>query len=76
MGMSHDAADESVRFSIGRPTTEGDIDIATDCIVAAVSRVRDLAMAHTAKNVRTGDMVATTGHGHSHASTGGIAHAS
>ncbi len=76
MGMSHDAADESVRFSIGRPTTEGDIDIATDCIVAAVSRVRDLTMAHTAKNVRTGDMMATTGHGHSHASTGGIAHAS
>lgn len=42
MGLSREAADECVRFSLGRFTTEEDIDIAVDRTVAAVSRVRAL----------------------------------
>ena len=42
MGLSREAAFECVRFSLGRFTTEGDIDIAVDRTVAAVSRVRTL----------------------------------
>lgn len=42
MGLSRVAADECVRFSLGRFTTEEDIDIAVDRTVAAVSRVRAL----------------------------------
>lgn len=40
MGLSREAAHECVRFSLGRFTTEEDIDIAVDRTVAAVSRVR------------------------------------
>lgn len=40
MGLSREAAYECVRFSLGRFTTEEDIDIAVDRTVAAVSRVR------------------------------------
>ena len=40
MGLSRDAAFESVRFSLGRFTTEADIDTAVRAAVAAVGRVR------------------------------------
>ena len=40
MGLSHEAAFESVRFSLGRFTTESDIDIAVERAVASVERVR------------------------------------
>ena len=40
MGLSRDAAFESVRFSLGRFTTEADIDAAVEGAVGAVERVR------------------------------------
>lgn len=40
MGISPDAALESLRFSLGRPTTEEEIRLAADRIAAAVRRVR------------------------------------
>ena len=40
MGLSRDAAFESVRFSLGRFTTQDEIDTAIDSAVAAVKRVR------------------------------------
>ena len=40
MGLSRETAYECVRYSLGRFTTEEDIDIAVDRTVAAVSRVR------------------------------------
>ena len=40
MGLSRDAAFESVRFSLGRFTTEADIATAIESAVAAVERVR------------------------------------
>ena len=40
MGLSRDAAFESVRFSLGRFTTPDDIDTAVQAAVAAVGRVR------------------------------------
>lgn len=43
MGLSGTAASESLRISLGRPTTEQDIDEAAKSIVDAVSRVRELA---------------------------------
>ncbi len=42
MGVTKDVASESVRFSLGRTTTTGDIDSAIDRIVAAVAQVRSL----------------------------------
>ncbi len=43
MGLSHEAAFESVRFSLGRFTTAADIDRAVESATAAVSRVRSMA---------------------------------
>ncbi|MCQ3806931.1 MAG: cysteine desulfurase family protein [Acidimicrobiaceae bacterium] len=40
MGLSRDAAYESVRFSLGRFTTDSDIDAAVDAAVTAVEYVR------------------------------------
>ena len=40
MGLSREAAFESVRFSLGRFTTQDEIDTAIDRAVAAVKRVR------------------------------------
>ncbi len=40
MGLSRDAAFESVRFSLGRFTAEADIEAAASAAVAAVTRVR------------------------------------
>ena len=40
MGRSHEAAFESVRFSLGRFTTDADIDTAIRATIAAVERVR------------------------------------
>jgi len=42
MGLSDTAADETVRISIGRPTTIDDIDRVAEHIIAAVCRVRGL----------------------------------
>lgn len=42
MGLTDTAADETVRISIGRPTTIDDIDRAAEHIIAAVRRVRGL----------------------------------
>ncbi|UEA60909.1 cysteine desulfurase [Gordonia otitidis] len=43
MGLTSQAASESLRISLGRPTTKSELDYATRAIVAAVSRVRELA---------------------------------
>ena len=43
MGLSRGAAFECVRFSLGRFTTQEDVDLALDRTVEAVSRVRGLA---------------------------------
>ena len=43
MGLSRDAAFESVRFSLGRFTTRDDIDTAIDSAVTAVERVRSMS---------------------------------
>ncbi|MDE0655542.1 MAG: cysteine desulfurase family protein [Acidimicrobiaceae bacterium] len=42
MGLSRDAAFESVRFSLGRFTSEEDIELAADVAVGAVERVRSM----------------------------------
>lgn len=42
MGLTHDAALECVRVSVGRPTSERDVDEAVDAIEDAVSRIRRL----------------------------------
>ena len=42
MGLSRDAAFESVRLSLGRFTSESDIEAGVDAAVAAVTRVRSL----------------------------------
>lgn len=44
MGLSHDAAFESVRFSLGRFTTDADIDLAVESATAAVRRVRSMTV--------------------------------
>ena len=44
MGLSHEAAFESVRFSLGRFTTDADIDLAVESATAAVSRVRSMTV--------------------------------
>jgi len=43
MGLSGTAASESLRISLGRPTTEQEVQEAATSIVDAVTRVRDLA---------------------------------
>jgi cysteine desulfurase len=40
IGLTHDAASESVRFSLGRPTTSDEIDAAVEQVVQAVTRIR------------------------------------
>jgi cysteine desulfurase len=45
MGLSGAEAEESVRISLGRPTTTVEIDLAGSAIVDAVSRVRELTAA-------------------------------
>ncbi len=40
MGLSHEAAFESVRFSLGRFTTHADVDLAIESAIPAVQRVR------------------------------------
>ena len=42
MGLSREAAFESVRFSLGRFTTQADISIAIESAIAAVARVRSM----------------------------------
>ncbi len=55
MGMGDEAADESLRFSIGRPTVEADIDAAIGQVVAAVERIRGMT-----------ENAMTVGEGHAH----------
>jgi cysteine desulfurase len=43
MGLSHQAAEESIRFSLGRDTTESDVENAAQAIACAVDRVRTMA---------------------------------
>jgi cysteine desulfurase len=43
MGLSSAAASESIRFSVGRPTTGVEIDTAVEQIINAVGRVRALS---------------------------------
>lgn len=45
MGLSNDMARASLRFSVGRLTTEADIDAACQVIPAVVSRLREMAPA-------------------------------
>ncbi|OBG78131.1 MULTISPECIES: cysteine desulfurase family protein [unclassified Mycobacterium] len=45
MGMTGTEAAESLRISLGRPTTSQEIDIAASAIIEAVSRVRDMTAA-------------------------------
>ena len=40
MGLDRDAADESIRVSIGRPTTKQDMDVAISEIANAAQSVR------------------------------------
>jgi cysteine desulfurase len=40
IGLSHEAASESVRLSLGRPTTGDEVDAAVDQIVRAVTHIR------------------------------------
>ena len=42
MGFDADAASECVRFSLGRTTGDGDIDLAVESVVRSVERVREL----------------------------------
>ncbi|RVW06703.1 cysteine desulfurase [Rhodococcus spongiicola] len=42
MGLTHQAASETLRISLGRPTTLDEIEHATDEIASAVVRVREL----------------------------------
>lgn len=42
MGISRQAASESIRISLGRPTTSEEIQTAAESIAAAVARVREL----------------------------------
>jgi cysteine desulfurase len=43
IGCSYELANSSIRFSIGRYTTEEDIDYAIECIQAVVKRLRDIS---------------------------------
>lgn len=40
LGLTHEAASECVRFSLGRPTTREEVDTAVEQIVRAVTRIR------------------------------------
>ncbi len=43
MGLSHQEAAESVRISLGRPTTQAEVDEAVDLIADAVAKVRRIS---------------------------------
>lgn len=45
MGLSSSQTSESLRISLGRPTTSHEVDVAAGAIIAAVSRVRDMTAA-------------------------------
>ena len=47
MGLSREAAFESVRFSLGRFTSEADIELATSSTVGAVDYVRAMLAGST-----------------------------
>ena len=51
MGMGRDAADETIRISIGRPTTRQDMDLAVQEIAKAVGFVRKVNRTQTGEVV-------------------------
>ena len=51
MGMGRDTADETIRISIGRPTTRQDMDLAVQEIAKAVGFVRKVNRMHTGEVV-------------------------
>jgi len=53
MGLQDDDADSSVRFGIGRFTTEGEIDRACELIIECVEKVRDGSAVGAAGNRKT-----------------------
>ena len=53
MGLSQEAAFECLRFSVGRPTTEQEIDEAVDRLAQAVGRVRHLMQGHRLRRQRS-----------------------
>ena len=44
IGLGQQAAEESVRLGVGRPTTAADVDRAADLLAAATARVRGISM--------------------------------
>jgi cysteine desulfurase len=46
IGLSQEEAKSSLRFSLGRPTTESEIDFALEVIPAAVAQLRALSPAY------------------------------
>jgi cysteine sulfinate desulfinase/cysteine desulfurase-like protein len=55
MGLQHEEVLECLRFSVGRPTDEAEIEEAVQHIVRAVRRVRDLEI--DGRLIRTGVQV-------------------
>jgi cysteine desulfurase len=53
MGLRPDQARASIRFSLGKQTTQADIDFALSLIPATVSRLRDLSPTYDKKAVTT-----------------------
>ena len=43
LGVGDDLAHSSIRFSIGRFTTEAEVDAAADTIIGTVKRLRDMS---------------------------------
>ncbi|MAT69304.1 MAG: IscS subfamily cysteine desulfurase [Planctomycetaceae bacterium] len=43
LGMTEDAARSTLRFGLGRFTTESDVEMAADAVIAAVAKLRGLA---------------------------------
>jgi len=48
LGISDALAQSAIRFSFGRPTTAGDVDVAIDLYRTAVARLREIAPGHDA----------------------------
>lgn len=55
LGAAEDMAHSSLRFGIGRFTTEAEIDYVADKIVAVVQRLRDMRLASCVSSVHVLD---------------------
>jgi cysteine desulfurase len=53
MGLRPDQARGSIRFSLGKQTTEAEIDFALSLIPSTVSRLRDLSPTYDKRAVTT-----------------------